>query len=60
MRESMTLDGQVLVVAFLALSMNLVVWGAGHDVVQAKEDLHGKDEFNLDFDRPRQSKADKR
>ena len=56
----MTPDGQVLVVAFLALSLNLVVWGTGQDVVQAKEELHRKDEFNLDFGRPRHSKVDKR
>jgi hypothetical protein len=55
----MTLDGQVLVVAFLALSLNVVVWGAGQDVVQTKEELHRKDEF-LDFRRPRHSKVDKR
>ena len=58
-RGSLTLDGQVLVVAFLALSLNFVVWGAGQDVVQAKEELHRKDEFNLGFDRPRHSKVDK-
>ena len=56
----MTLDGEVLVVAFLALSLNLVVWGAGQDVVQAKEELPRKDEFHLDFGRPRHSKVDKR
>ena len=43
----MTLDGQVLVVAFLALSLNVVVWGAGQDVVRTKEEQHRKDEFNL-------------
>jgi hypothetical protein len=56
----MTFDGQVLVVAFLALSLNLVVWGAGQDVVQAKEELHREDDVNLDFGRPRHSKVDKR
>jgi hypothetical protein len=56
----MTLDGQVLVVAFLALSLNLVVWGAGQDVVRAKEELHRKDEFNLDLGRQGHSKVDKR
>jgi hypothetical protein len=60
MRGSMTLYGQVLVIAFLALSLNLVVWGAGQDVVQTKEELHRKDEFTLDFDRPRHSEVDKR
>jgi hypothetical protein len=55
----MTLDGQVLVVAFLALSLNLVVWGAGQDVIQAKEELNREDEFNLDFGGPRHSKVDK-
>jgi hypothetical protein len=55
----MTLDGQVLVVAFLALSLNLVVWGASQDAVRAKEELHREDEFNLDFGRPRHSKVDK-
>ena len=59
-RGSMTVDGQVLVVAFLALSLNLAVWGAGQDVVQAKEELPRKDEFHLDFGRPRHSKVDKR
>ena len=57
---SMTLDGQVLVIAFLALSLNLVVWGLGQDVAQMKEELEGKDEFNLDFGRPRHSEVDKR
>ena len=47
----MTLDGQVLVIAFLALSLNVVVWSAGQDVVQTKEELHRKDEFNLDLGR---------
>jgi hypothetical protein len=56
----MTLDGQVLVFAFLALSLNLVVWGARQDVVQTKEELHGKDEFDLDLGRLRHSRADKR
>lgn len=55
----MTLDGQVLVIAFLALSLNIVVWGAGQDVVQTNEELPRKDEFNCDFDRPRYSTADK-
>ena len=36
MRGSVTLDGQVLVIAFVALSLNVVVWGAGQDVVQTK------------------------
>jgi hypothetical protein len=56
----MTLDGQVLVIAFLALSLNLVVWCTGQDVVQTKEELHRKDEFKFDFGRPRHSKVDKR
>jgi hypothetical protein len=59
MRGSVTLDGQVLVVAFLALSLNLVVLGAGQDVVRAKEELHREDEFNLDFGQPRHSEVDK-
>jgi hypothetical protein len=56
----MTLDGQVLVFAFLALSLNLVVWGAGQGVAQTKEELHGKDEFDLDLGRVRYSRVDKR
>jgi hypothetical protein len=55
----MTLDGQVLVIAFLALSLNAVVWSGGQDVVRTKEELHRKDEFNLDFGRPRHSNVDK-
>jgi hypothetical protein len=56
----MTLEQQVLVIAFLALSLNLVVWGAGQDVAQTKEELQRRDEFNLDFGRQRPSKVDKR
>jgi hypothetical protein len=59
MRGSLTLDGQVLVIAFLAISLNVAVWGAGQDVVQTKEELHRKDEF-LDFGRPPNSKVDER
>lgn len=55
----MTLDGQVLVIAFLALSLNIVVSGAGQDAVQTKEELPRKDEFNLNFGRQRHSKVDK-
>ena len=54
----MTLDGQVLVIALLALSLNIAVWGAGQDVVQTKEEFPRKDEFNVDFGRRRHSKAD--
>jgi hypothetical protein len=32
----MTLDGQVLAIAFVALSLKLVIWGAGQDVVERK------------------------
>jgi hypothetical protein len=45
----MSLDAQVLVVAFLALSLNLVVWGAGQDAVQTKEEHDRNDRFNRDF-----------
>ncbi len=54
----MTLDGQVLVIAFLALSLQLVC-GAGQNVAETEEELPRKDTLNLDFSRPRPSKVDK-
>lgn len=56
----MTFDAQVLVIAFVALSLKLVVWGAGREVVEKEEELHQNDVFTLAFRRAQPSKVDNR
>ena len=38
----MSIDGQVLVVAFLAMSLKLVLWAREADGVEVKDELHRK------------------
>src|SRR5277367_662798 len=60
MRGSMTLDGQVLVIAFLALSLNLVCLGRRPRRSPDERETAPEGRVQPSFGRPRYSKADKR
>jgi hypothetical protein len=42
---NMSLDGQVLVIAFVAMALNLLVWAREAHVVELEDDLHRKGAF---------------
>lgn len=52
MRGIMTLDVQVLVIAFFALSLRLLVERAALEVVETDAGSHREDQHSRDHDRP--------
>ena len=44
----MSIDGQVLVIAFLAISLKLLVWAREADGVEVKDELHRNGACPLD------------
>lgn len=44
----MSIDAQVLVIAFLAISLKLLLWARETEGVEAEDELHRKHAFDLD------------
>lgn len=49
----MSIDGQVLVVAFLALLLKLLLWAQEGNGVEVEDEPHRKDAFHFDGRLPR-------
>jgi hypothetical protein len=45
---NMSLDGQVLVIAIVAIALNLLIWAREADVAEVEDELHRKDAFQRD------------
>jgi hypothetical protein len=47
-RGIMSIDAQVLVIAFLAISLKLLLWARKTEGVEVEDELHRKHAFHLD------------
>jgi hypothetical protein len=47
-RGIMSIDAQVLVIAFLAISLKLLLWAGETEGVEVEDELHRKHAFHLD------------
>jgi hypothetical protein len=45
---NMSLDGQVLVIAFVAIALKLFIWAREADVIEVEDKLHRTDAFRRD------------